>query len=166
MGVVAAEAGHDDFAGVSLAVAVSILQKKDVGRIGDPDPSVADGDSRGDIEAVGKDRETVGLAVAVGIFEDLDAIATWSGLAPRVFEAFGDPDPASLVEGHRDGIDDVGLGGDQFDLKARGNGHRFDRLGRAFGEGSGPSPVRAESAARLLACCAGQRATDGRFRRA
>ena len=56
VGVVAAEAGRDDFAKVSLAVAVSVLEKEDVGRIGDPDASVADGDSRWDVEAVARRR--------------------------------------------------------------------------------------------------------------
>ncbi len=74
--VVAAEAGHDDFPKVSLAVAVAILQEENIGRIGYPDPSMADGNSRRDVEAVREDCETVGLAVAVGVVEDLDAIAS------------------------------------------------------------------------------------------
>ena len=52
------------------------------------------------------------------------------GRAAGIFEALGDPDPAALVEGHRDRVDDVGLGGDQLDLKAGRDGHRPDRLGR------------------------------------
>ena len=36
-----------------------------------------------------------------------------------IFEALGDPDPAALVERHGHRIDDVGLGGDHFDRKAR-----------------------------------------------
>ena len=47
--------------------------KRMSGEIGDPDPTRADGDPRRDVQAVGEDSELVGLAVAVGIFEDLDA---------------------------------------------------------------------------------------------
>ncbi len=80
MGVVAAESGGDDLAEISLAVAVSILEKENIGRIGDPDSTVADGDSRGDIESLREDGETIGLAVTVGILEDLDPIAARAGL--------------------------------------------------------------------------------------
>ena len=83
VGIVAAEAGHDDLAGVGLAVAVAILEEEDVGRVGHPDAAVADGDSGGDVQAVGEDGEPVGLAVAVGILEDLDPIAARARLAPR-----------------------------------------------------------------------------------
>ena len=60
---------------VGLAVAVAILEEQDIGRVGDPDAAVTDGDPRWDIEAVGEDGEPVGLAVAVGVFEDLDPVA-------------------------------------------------------------------------------------------
>ena len=110
-----AEPGDDDLAGVGLAVAVGVAEEEDVGRIGDPDAAVADGDPRGDVQPVGEDGELVGLAVAVGVFEDLDAVAARARLAARVFEALGDPDPPALVERHRDGVDDVGLAGDDLD---------------------------------------------------
>ena len=97
-----------------------VLEEEDVGRVGDPDAAVADGDSRGDVEAVGEDREPVGLAVAVGVLEDLDPVAARPGGAAGIFEALGDPDPAPLVEGHRHRVDDVGLGGDQLDWNPGG----------------------------------------------
>ena len=59
---------------VGLAVAVGVLEEEDVGRVGDPDAAVADGDARGDVQPLGEDGELVGLAVAVGVFEDLDAV--------------------------------------------------------------------------------------------
>ena len=94
---------------VGLAVAVGVLQEEDVRRVGDPDAAVADGDAGGDVQPLGEDRELVGLAVAVGVFENLDAVAARARLAARIFEAFGDPDPAALVEGHGHRIDDVRL---------------------------------------------------------
>ena len=45
------------------------------------------------------------------------------GLASRVFQALGDPDPPALVEGHRDRVDDVGLAGDDLDGEPLGHGH-------------------------------------------
>ena len=84
-----------------------------------------------------KTGEPVGLAVAVGILENLDPIAARARLAAGIFQALGDPDPAPLVEGHGHRVDDVGLGGDQLDAEARRDGHRRDCLGRRTGAGSG-----------------------------
>ena len=44
MGVVAAEAGDDDFAAVGLAVAVGVLEEENVGRVADPDAAMTDGE--------------------------------------------------------------------------------------------------------------------------
>ena len=55
------------------------LQEEDIGRVGHPDAAVPDGDARGDVQPFGEDRERVGLAVAVGIFQDLDSIAARAG---------------------------------------------------------------------------------------
>src|SRR5262249_27139921 len=97
----ASEAGNDDF-GFARGLAVGTdLVEEDVGRVGDPDAAVADGNARGNVEALGEHGDLVDLAVAVGVFEDLDAIAAGPGGATRVFEALGDPDAAALVEGHR-----------------------------------------------------------------
>ena len=49
---------------------------------------------------------------------------------PGVLQALGDPDPASLVEGHGDRIDNLGLAGDQLDRETGRHGHPGDRLGR------------------------------------
>ena len=75
MRVVAAEAGDDDLALVGLVVAVGVLQEEDVGRVGDPDAAVADGDAAGNVQPLGEDRRLVDTPVAVGVFEDLDPIA-------------------------------------------------------------------------------------------
>ncbi len=160
MGVVAAEPGGNDFAEICLAVAVAILHEEDVGRVGYPDSAVTDGDSGGDVEAFGEDREAVGLAVAVGVFEDLDAVSAGAGLAPGVFEAFGDPGAAALVECHGHGVDDVGLSGDHLDAETGRHGHRLDGLGgRAWRVRRGVLAVRdrllgrGPLAARLPARC-------------
>ena len=113
---------------VGLAVAVGVLEEEDVGRVGDPDAAVADGDARGDVQPLGEDGELVGLAVAVGVFEDLDAVPARPGGLRGILEALGDPDPAPLVERHRDRVDDVRLAGDELDGEALGHRHLLDRL--------------------------------------
>ena len=87
-----AEAGDDDLRLVGRLAVGAFLAEEDVGRVGDPDAAVADGDARGDVQPLGKDGELVGLAVAVGVFEDLDAVAARPGANARIFEALGDPD--------------------------------------------------------------------------
>ncbi len=131
MGVGATEAGDDDLAGVGPVVAVSVLQEENVGGIGDPDPAVTDGDGRGNVQPLGKHGHFVGSAIAIGVFEDFDAIASLTGGPAGVLEAFADPDAAPFVEAHRNRIDQIGLVGDEFDLKALRNPHVRQRfLGR------------------------------------
>ncbi len=84
----------------------------------------------GMFKPVGEDRELVGPAVAVGVFEHLHAIAALSGRMARILEALGDPDAPALVEGHRHGVHDVGLARDNLNLKTGWHGHRPRRLGR------------------------------------
>ena len=70
---------------------------------------MADGDAGGDVQPLGEDREAGRPAVAVGVFQNLDAVAARAGRLPRIFQALGDPDAAALVESHRHGIDDLRL---------------------------------------------------------
>ena len=128
--VVAAEAGDDDFARVGLAVAVEVLHKQDVGTIGDPNAAETDRDAGRDVQTVGENGEFVGFAVAVGVFKNLDAIATGTGRLARIFETLGDPKSTFFVDRHGHRIDDVRLGGDQLDDETRGNFHPLDRLAR------------------------------------
>ena len=65
----------------------------------------------------------------------LIAIASRAGGVPRIFEALGDPDAAPLVERHGDRVDDVGLGGDQLDLKPSGT---FMLAIASAGDSAGP----------------------------
>ena len=130
VGVEPAEAGDDDLGLVRLAVAVGVLQEEDIGRVGDPDPAGADGDPRGDVQAFGEDRELVGPAVAVGVLQDLDPVPAGPGRPPGVFQALGHPDPPTLVEGHRDRVDDLRLARDQLDPEPGRHGHPRDRLRR------------------------------------
>ena len=64
-------------------------------------------------------------AVAVGVLEDEDAVpGLVVGDATRVGVGLGDPEPAAVVDRHRDRLDDVGLAGEERDLEPRRDRHR------------------------------------------
>lgn len=132
VGVGAAEAGDDDLGLAGLAVGADGVEE-DVGGVGHPDAAVAGGDAGGDVQPVGEDGDALHGAVAVGVLEDLDAIAADAGGAARILQAFDDPDAALLVEGHGDGVDQVRLAGDDLDGEAGGDGHLADRFLRRQG---------------------------------
>ena len=62
--VVAAEAGDDDLRLAGRLAVGADLVEEDVGRVGDPDAAVADGDAGGDVQPLGEDGDLVDLAVA------------------------------------------------------------------------------------------------------
>ncbi len=86
---------------------------------------------RGDVQPFGEDGDLVGLAVAVGVFEDLDAVLARRRRSRRGYSRLSviQTRPA-LVERHRHRVDDVRLGGDQLDREALRHGHLLDRLFR------------------------------------
>ena len=96
-----------------------------------------DGDAHRDGEdLVGEDGHLVGLAVAVGVFEDLDLVGVVDPVEPRVaaagepvVEPLGDPDPAPRVDVHVGRVDDHRLGGPE---------GRLEPVGRL--ELAGPTP--------------------------
>ena len=102
MRVVAAEAGDDHLRrAVGDVVMISIGIKQNIGRVRDPDAAVSDRNARGDVQSIGKDLHLIDGPVAVGVFENLDAILPRSQCLARVLDAFGHPHPAALVERHR-----------------------------------------------------------------
>jgi len=129
--IVAAETGDHDFLLIGAVVAVGVLQEQNVRRVRHPHAAMTDRDSRRNVQAFGKDGDFVDAAVVIGIFQDLNAVAPGPRFAARVFEAFRDPNTAAFVEGHRDRIHQVGLGGHDFHGEARWHRHLGDRfLGR------------------------------------
>ena len=85
VGVDAAEPGQERVALVGLVVAVGVFEHEQVGAVADEDAAsrvlaglvvmFLDGDAHGDGEnLVGEHGRLVGLAVAVGVFEDLDLV--------------------------------------------------------------------------------------------
>ena len=116
VGVDPAEAGQERVPLVGLVVAVGVLEHEQVGAVADEDAAAAvlavlvvvllDGDAHRDGEdPVGEDGDLVGLAVAVGVLEDLDPVGLLDAVEPPVaaageaiVEPLGDPDPAAGVD--------------------------------------------------------------------
>ncbi len=94
---------------------------KQVGAVGDVDAAVAGLEAGGDQQAVGEDRHLVGLAGALGVFEDDDLVVRFlAGLDLRIDLAAGDPEPAGRVEVHLDRLGQQRVGGEEVDLEALG----------------------------------------------
>ncbi len=73
---------------------------------------------------IGKDLAGIEAAVAVGVFEDEDAISRLClRHSPRVGVGLGDPEAASIVDRHCDRLNDVGLAGEEGYFEARRHGH-------------------------------------------
>ncbi len=83
VGVVAAEAGDDDLAGIGLAVAVGVFQEEDVRASSPPRRPVAHRDAGGDVQPFGENLERVGLTVAVRVLNHLDPVSAHAGRAAR-----------------------------------------------------------------------------------
>ena len=115
------EAGEDSLADVGLVVAVGVLQEHQVGRLGDQDAAVGELEAGRAMQAVGEDDPLVGLAVAVGVFEDQELVVHFLlGLPVRVGRPAGDPEAALGVERHLHRLGQLGkllLGGEQVDLE-------------------------------------------------
>ena len=103
-----------------------------------------DGDAhRHGEDLVGEDGHLVGLAVAVGVFEDLDLVGVVDAMEPRIAAArepvvqpLGDPDPAARVDVDVGRVHEHRLGGPECCLQTRsslepaGRFHRADLSGR------------------------------------
>ena len=122
---------------VGAVVAVPVRYEEKLRGRADPGASETDLEAADQVQVVGEDLAPVESAVTIGILEDEDAVPGLAiGDAPRVRVGLGDPDTASVVDRHRDRLDDVGLAGEERDLEAGWNGHRPCRLpGREPGVG-------------------------------
>ena len=110
VGVVVVEAAEDDFSGVGAVVAVGVLEEDEVGSLGDIDAFGSELEAGGEVEVVGEDGFFVGATVRVGVFED-DEFVVWfpvAGFVVWVGRHGGDPEAAAVVEGHLDGVGEVG----------------------------------------------------------
>ena len=117
---------------VGLVVAVGVLEEHEVGGLGDEHAAVAELEAGRAVQVVGEDGHLVGLAVAVGVFEDQELVVhLLLGLPVRIGRPDGDPEPALGVERHLHRLGQLGellLRGEQVDLHPLGDGHLVDRL--------------------------------------
>ena len=81
------------------------------------------------VPVVVEDRSAIESAVVIGVFEDQDPIfATRPSQPDRVRIVLDDPEPSLRVDGHRDRLDDVRLGGKQADGETFGQHDPLDRF--------------------------------------
>ncbi len=108
-----------------------------------PDAAEAVVDAGEVLDVVGEDGAFVVHAVAVGVFEDDDAILARFriGLPVGIRVALRDPDSPAIVEAKRDRLHDIGLAGEEGRLEAGRQRHflRGDASGQrlVLGEGGG-----------------------------
>ena len=89
------------------------------------------------LEIVGEYRASIETPVVVGVLEDNDAIAELEVealLVVRVSVVLRDPETTALVPAHRDGILDVGFGGEQRGFEPGWQVHQLQQV-RWGGEG-------------------------------
>jgi len=100
--------------------------EEDAGRGGaHPDTAEPDGDAAGEIQPLDEHLPRIERVVAVGVLEHQDPVTGLRlGQRVRVGVALDHPQPAAVVEAHRDRLADVGLRGQQLDGEARGRDRR------------------------------------------
>ena len=98
---------------VESVVAVRILQEDDVGSLADDCATLYDGNGRGERLVLSEPDEMIRRSVAVRVLADGDAVGArlLSDVVMRIVGGLDDPEPATLVPGERDGIDNVRLRG-------------------------------------------------------
>ena len=144
MRILRTEATEDRFELARLVVLV--LDEPDVRRRPDPDAAVADFQPGAEVEgaepgllalladrevfALAEDGALVAEAIAVGVFQNHDAVARGFALGglTRVFEAFDAPDTTAFVDAEGDGVDELRFAGEELDLELGGHLELGDRL--------------------------------------
>src|SRR5262245_13104947 len=76
MRVAGVPAAEENLALISHVVAVGVSEEQRVRRLVNDHPAAGEDQARGNAQLVGEDRNPVGLALALGIFQYQDAIAT------------------------------------------------------------------------------------------
>ena len=141
--VLAAEAAEEHLAlvdhGVELAVAVDVGELDEVGRVRDDDDVVEDGDAerRSPTGVLDERGDGVGLARALGVAQDDDAVAFGPALAAlvvdAVVDALGDPDATLRVDVEVGRVGQHRGARPEGDLQALGDLEAAERDRAAFG---------------------------------
>ena len=118
--VVGFKSGEQDLADVGVVVAVGVLEKNHVGAVGADETAVDEDGGGGDGKLVSEEGEFVGLAVAVGVLADVNAVvAEISRLeVVRIVHGLDDVGAATVVPSDIDGVDDVWLAGKEGNVEA------------------------------------------------
>src|SRR2546422_4760328 len=142
--VFAADAGEEQVAPVGLAVAVGVGQHENVrgARNNHLVTEHADAQRGVDARVLVENSLLVRDAVAVGIFENYNAIAGGLKNSPflkgrAVVDALSDPDTATLINVHVSRIADHRLGGEERRFEAVRDGKFLYRFARGFGADAG-----------------------------
>ena len=116
---------------VGDVVAVGVGDEKEIGRRAHPHAPKPHRQTTDEVEPLLEDRPGVEDVVTVGVLEDEDPVAgVFVCDLPRVGITLRNPEPAAVVEAHRDRLADVGLGREEFDREAGRSRHRLCRIGR------------------------------------
>ena len=118
---------QEDLLRVVLVVAVGVLEEDQVRLLRDEHAAVPELEAGGVVEVAGEHRALVGLAVAVGVFEDEQLVVHRRLRLPvRVVLPGRDPQPALGVERHLHRVDELGellLRREQLDLQPLADRH-------------------------------------------
>ena len=120
---------------VRLAVSVRVLQEIKVGSGADIDSAVAQRQASGEAKAVRENGYFVGASIAIGVFENFDAIAPLLafGCPFGIFVQLQHPEPAAFIPAHSHGVHHLRFRGEESHFEARGH---MDFLAGLFrGEG-------------------------------
>ena len=126
MGVGSAEASNHDFRFIRFSVAVCVLHKQNVRRVGHPHSAMPHGNAAGNVQSFGENGYGFRCAVAVFVFQHFDSVATRPWFASRILKTFCHPHPPPFVERHGHGVHNVGFCGHQFHLKPFRHHHFLD----------------------------------------
>ena len=123
---------------VGHVVAVLVGDEHQIRRRADPHAAEAELQPADQVQTLDKDLARVVPAVAVGVFEDQNAVAALAlRRTPRVFVGLGDPQPAAVVDRHGDRLMHVRLAGEKRDLENPRAPSSPRRLSRATGRRTG-----------------------------
>ena len=116
---------------VGDVVAIGVGNEDEFGRTGCKDSAIANFESADEIEFIGKYFVGFEGTVAVLVFENNNAvISLFVRTSKGIGEGFGDPNPATAIEGESDGLTELRFVSDGLDLEAFGNPHPIGRLTR------------------------------------
>ena len=118
---------QDNRIAVRPIVGIAIWNEIKIRRRHDPRATESDFNASDVIQLVKKDRSLVIFSIAVGIFEDQNAIARSSPMI-WVVVSFCNPQPSSIINAKPDRLLHVGFPGKQGDAESLGHNHGPSRL--------------------------------------